>query len=421
VARNDRLRVGVPHRPDRTTAPAPIMRAVENYHAAQQHRRSSSATTDQGIDIPHRINTSSRGGGGRDAPRPPPLGPTPGTEGVPRTMPNVAAYQQARDGVRLGRISAAPPTRNNQYWRRGGRSAILGQAREPLPRGDSRQPDEHAGHGTPMTSAEWRENYLSTNSYAIDNSAFPDVDAASELPSTVTTQASDRPRPQAAAPDMANTAPVLRGLRRSTGFAYHEGVMNYAQNAIANGSAGRAEDSTESVHHAVNALQDALEQTAPTEVTDVAQPHDENLFNPEPGDQAGAGPGNDAMDPYAASLLQRVAPRLHGPVRRDVASALETDDAIDRGRAPRPAHSTTSSGASLVRRALRHIMITNNTESRNVRNRRRANDVGLQNALDILGANDFASPEDRFAWDEEWARQSLARAPKKLPNRRPEA
>ena len=58
-------------------------------------------------------------------------------------------------------------------------------------------------------------------------------------------------------------------------------------------------------------------------------------------------------------------------------------------------------------------MITNNTESRNVRNLRRANDVALQNALTVLGADRVASPEDETAWQEEWTRQSLARAPKR--------
>ena len=61
-------------------------------------------------------------------------------------------------------------------------------------------------------------------------------------------------------------------------------------------------------------------------------------------------------------------------------------------------------------------MITSNTESRNVRNLRQANDVALQNAMAILGADRFASPEDRIVWQEEWTRQSLARAPKRSRN-----
>jgi hypothetical protein len=61
-------------------------------------------------------------------------------------------------------------------------------------------------------------------------------------------------------------------------------------------------------------------------------------------------------------------------------------------------------------------MVTNNTESRNARNLRQANDVALQKALDILGADHFASPEDRTVWQEEWTRQSLARAPKRSRN-----
>jgi hypothetical protein len=112
--------------------------------------------------------------------------------------------------------------------------------------------------------------------------------------------------------------------------------------AIANGSAGL--DGEPRVRTAVDALQEAIEMTAPTEVTDRSLPHgrggDENLFNPEQEGQTGGGQGTEAMDPYAASLLRRVAPRLHGPVRREVTSAMRTVDAIALEGAPRPAHSS---------------------------------------------------------------------------------
>ena len=70
VFRNDRLEVDGPQHPPPTTVPAPILRASENCGAAQQHRRSSSATTDQGIDTPYRINASPRDEGGRNATTP---------------------------------------------------------------------------------------------------------------------------------------------------------------------------------------------------------------------------------------------------------------------------------------------------------------------------------------------------------------
>jgi hypothetical protein len=110
VAREDRRQLGVPHRPDRTTTPAPIRRAVENCPAAVRHRRSSSSTADQAPAVPYRINTSSSGGGGRNTPRPQPPEPLPGTEDVPRTIPNVIAHQEARDSRRLGRITTVPYT-----------------------------------------------------------------------------------------------------------------------------------------------------------------------------------------------------------------------------------------------------------------------------------------------------------------------
>ena len=70
-------------------------------------------------------------------------------------MPNVAAYQQAVCGnARLGRMSAAPYTRNHQDWRRDGRSAALGQARGSLSRSDFRQANADAGHEARMSPAE---------------------------------------------------------------------------------------------------------------------------------------------------------------------------------------------------------------------------------------------------------------------------
>ena len=185
-------------------------------------------------------------------------------------------------------------------------------------------------------------------------------------------------------------------------------------------NAGLAQPSSESVSNAEDALRDALQQLPPTGAPGVVQPHgsdgDEHLFTPASA-AAGGAPEHAALEPYAAALLHRVSPRLRGPIPRDVALALEYDDAAGHRGAARPVDTSTSAGAALVRRALRHIMLNNTTETRDEMNLRRANDVDLQNVLDILGAHDFASPRDRIAWREEWTRQSLAWAPKDPRNR----
>jgi hypothetical protein len=412
MAREDRRERGAPNRLGKTETPAPIRRAIENCTAAVRHRMVCNTTSAPAV--PYRINTSPSDEGGLYAAQPQPLGPVPGTEGVPRTIPNVVAHQEARDSRRLGRITAAPSTRNNQDWRRGIRSAAVGQAQELLARGVSEQRAEE--------TAEWTRNYLSNNTFAIDPSAFPYGDATGEQPSTVSTRESRGPRQPAAASDTADHARPRRNHGRSTGFAWHDGVMNWRNNAIANGSAGLDGAPRDRVVEAVDAFHDTMAQTAPSNVTSRSLPHgrggDENLFNTEQREQVGGNQDNEAGNPYSPSLLRREAPRLHGTVRQDTVSAPRTDDALALGGASRPARPPESSGAPLVRRALRHIMITNSTESRSERNLRRANHVGLQNALDALGAADFAFYADRIVWQEEWKRQSLARAPKRLPDER---
>jgi hypothetical protein len=304
VAREDVRELGTPSLAVERGTPAPIRRVIEGCNAAVRHRMICNTTSMSAA--PYRINNALTNSGGRYAAQPQTLGPVPGTEGVPRTIPNVLAHQEARESRRLGRITATPSTRNNQDWRRSAQAAAVAQAQTPLARGISEQ--------------------------------------------------------------------------RAVVEARHAAWV-----------ASRATDM----------------EASPSNGTNISLLHgrsgDENLFSTEQRERVGGTQDTEAGDPDSPFLLRRVAPRLDdGLARERVAPNL-----------PRPGRAPESSGAPL-----RRITITNDTESRSERNLRRANHAGLQKALEALDVTDFAFYADTLAWEQEWKRQSLARAPKRLPAER---
>jgi hypothetical protein len=152
---------------------------------------------------------------------------------------------------------------------------------------------------------------------------------------------------------------------------------------------------------------DAMAQAAPSNVTNVSLPHgrdgDENLFSTEQTERVGGTQDTEAVDPRSSSLLRRGAPRPDDGLARESVAPNR----------PRPRRAPEASGAPL-----RRITITNDTESRDVQDRRRANHRGLQTALYALDVSDFASLADVLAWEQEWKRQSRARAPQRPQNER---
>jgi len=283
-------------------------------------------------------------------------------------------------------------------------SATVAQAQAPLARGISEQRAE--------ATAEWTRNNLSNNSFAIDPSAFPAGDATGEQPSAASTREPRGPQRAAAASDTADNARPRRNHGRTTGFAQHDGGMNWHNNPIANVSAGLDGTPRDRGVTAADVFHDTMAQTAPSTVPNMPLLHgrggDENLFSTEQRGQVGGTQDTEAVDLHSPSLRRRVAPRLDNALASECVAL----------NLPRPGRPPESSSAPLVQHSLHHITITNDTEPRSVRNLRRANHVGLQNALVALGAADFAFYADRIEWEQEWKRQSLARAPKRLPDER---
>jgi hypothetical protein len=169
VSREDDIELDAPGGDADSRTRAQIRRAIEGCNAAVRNRMTLNPRPVP--DEPYRINNAPSNGGGRYATQPLPMGPVPGTGGVPRTMVNVAAFQEARASRRLGRMSE-DRTRNNR----------------------DRVPGRAISERQAESNGAWTRRYLANNSFAIDPSAFPDANAAGEQHGAVAP--ADRPHGQ---------------------------------------------------------------------------------------------------------------------------------------------------------------------------------------------------------------------------------
>ena len=103
-----------------------------------------------------------------------------------------------------------------------------------------------------------------------------------------------------------------------------------------------------------------------------------------------------------------------GPVRATEGPPENTG----RGDPVHPSENAGTDGESTVRLALDQLPPRNDTETGDETNLRRANNAALQTALELLGAHIFASNEDMMWWQQEFRRQSIARAPRDPRTRR---